>query len=66
MTYAETERLILRGWRREDLPVFAAMNMDARVMRYFPAPLTEAETEAFYDRIQEEFDGKGWGFMPWN
>ncbi len=61
MTYAETERLILRGWRREDLPVFAAMNMDARVMRYFPAPLTEAETEAFYDRIQEEFDGKGWG-----
>lgn len=59
--YAETERLILRSWKTEDLPLFAAVNKDARVMKYFPAPLTEDETEAFYDRIQEEFVRKGWG-----
>lgn len=59
--FAETERLILRSWKPEDLPLFAAINKDARVMKFFPAPLTEDETEAFYDRIQEEFVRKGWG-----
>lgn len=59
--YSETERLILRSWRREDLPLFAAINSDPRVMKYFPAPLTDAETESFYHRIQDEFERKGWG-----
>lgn len=61
MIYAHTERLILRSWKPEDLHVFTAMNRDPRVMRYFPAPLTDAETETFYNLIQEEFDNKGWG-----
>ena len=60
-TYAETERLILRSWIPEDLPLFIAMNKDMRVMEYFPAPLTDEETEIFYDRIQDEFDRNGWG-----
>lgn len=30
-------------------------------MRYFPAPLSESETEAFYQRIQQEFAVEGWG-----
>ena len=30
-------------------------------MRYFPAPLSESETEAFYLRIQQEFAVEGWG-----
>ena len=59
--FAETERLRLRSWKPEDLPLFAAINKDARVMKFFPATLTEDETEAFYDRIQEEFVRKGWG-----
>lgn len=59
--YAETERLILRSWKPEDLPLFIAMNKDARVMKYFPSLLTVEETETFYNRIQEEFDRKGWG-----
>ena len=61
MTYIETERLILRSWKPEDLPAFIAMNMDKRVMRYFPATLSEAETTAFYNRIQVEFDRNGRG-----
>lgn len=60
-TYAETERLFIRSWKPDDLPLFVAMNKDPRVMKYFPALLTGEETEAFYDRIQDEFDRKGWG-----
>lgn len=30
-------------------------------MRYFPTILSDSETAAFYDRIQEEFNEKGWG-----
>ncbi len=61
MIYAETERLILRSWRHDDLPLFAEMNRNPEVMRFFPAPLCYAESEAFYRRIQEEFESKGWG-----
>lgn len=60
-TYAETSRLLLRSWKPEDLPLFIAMNKDARVMKYFPAPLTEEETVAFYDRVQDEFCRAEWG-----
>lgn len=61
MIVIETDRLILRSWKQGDLPLFAKMNKDSRVMRYFPATLSDAETEAFYNRIQNEFDSKGWG-----
>lgn len=57
----ETDRLILRSWHPDDLPLFADMNKDERVMRYFPALLSDAETESFYERIQNEFSQKGWG-----
>lgn len=61
MIFAETERLILRTWTHDDLPLFTAMNKDPHVMRYFPATLSDGETEAFYHRIQQEFAVKGWG-----
>ncbi len=61
MIYIETERLVLRDWKPEDLPLFITMNKDDRVMRYFPAILTEKETESFYFRIQSEFAKNGWG-----
>lgn len=61
MVYIETERLILRSWKPEDLPLFIAMNKDEQVMRYFPAILSDGETMAFYKRIQDEFNQKGWG-----
>jgi len=61
MNIIETDRLILRSWKAEDLPLFVAMNKDERVMRYFPATLTEEKTKSFYSRIQSEFKSKGWG-----
>ena len=30
-------------------------------MRYFPAILTDEQTESFYNRIQSEFERNGWG-----
>ncbi len=62
-TYAETERLILRSWQPEDLPRFIDMNKDVRVMKYFPATLTDDETEFFYNRIQDEFNRNGLGLF---
>ena len=61
MNYIETDRLILRSWKPGDLPLFAEMNKDERVMRYFPATLTFQQTKSFYNRIQSEFERKGWG-----
>ena len=59
--YIETDRLILRAWKAEDLSLFAIMSKDARVMRYFPSTLSDEQTESFYNRIQSEFERNGWG-----
>ena len=46
-----TERLILRAWRQEDLPPFAALNADPRVMEFLPLRLERAESDALAERI---------------
>ncbi|MGE0725700.1 MAG: GNAT family N-acetyltransferase [Alphaproteobacteria bacterium] len=56
-----TARLLLRGWRDTDLPTFAAMNADHRVMAHFPATLDHAETEAMVGRIRAHFATHGFG-----
>jgi RimJ/RimL family protein N-acetyltransferase len=56
-----TERLVLRPWRTEDREPFAALNADPEVMRYFPKPLTRAESDAFVDGINEHMTHRGWG-----
>jgi ribosomal-protein-alanine N-acetyltransferase len=58
-----TERLLLRRWRESDREPFARMNADPRVMEYFPAQLTRAESDALIDRIEAIFAENGWG--PW-
>ncbi|WP_261565643.1 GNAT family N-acetyltransferase [Frankia gtarii] len=40
-----TSRLVLRGWRSEDLPRYAAMNADPETMRYLDGPFGLADTE---------------------
>jgi 3-dehydroquinate dehydratase/shikimate dehydrogenase len=56
-----TDRLILRPWRSEDRPDFAALNADPEVMEWFPSTMTRAESDAFVGRIQQHFDDFGWG-----
>jgi ribosomal-protein-alanine N-acetyltransferase len=57
-----TARLRLRLWGERDLAPFAALNADARVMEFFPAPLSAAESDALVDRIREHFAKHGFGF----
>jgi RimJ/RimL family protein N-acetyltransferase len=56
-----TPRVLLRGWRTEDLDPFAAMSADAEVMRHFPSTLSRAECASMIDRIRDHFDRHGFG-----
>ncbi|GLC96509.1 GCN5 family N-acetyltransferase [Cupriavidus sp. TA19] len=59
----ETPRLRLRQWCDADYSPFSVLNADAEVMRFFPAPLTRAESDAMADRCRALIAGRGWG--PW-
>jgi RimJ/RimL family protein N-acetyltransferase len=56
-----TQRLLLRPWCKEDLPAFADMNSDPRVMEYLPKLLTQDESNAMVVRIQAHFCKHGFG-----
>jgi ribosomal-protein-alanine N-acetyltransferase len=56
-----TERLVLRAWRDEDLEPFAALNAHPEVMRFFPARLARAESDALAARIRREMADQGFG-----
>jgi len=58
----ETDRLILRQWKQEDWPLFAAINSDPVVMKYFPNPLSETESNTIADKIHALITEQGWGF----
>jgi RimJ/RimL family protein N-acetyltransferase len=55
----QTERLLLRPWRDADREPFFQMNSDPAVMRYFPAVLSRAESEALADRIEAQWAARG-------
>jgi len=57
----ETERLLMRRWREEDLAPFAALNADPIVMEHFPSTLTRLESDALVTRITAQIDTLGYG-----
>ena len=58
----ETERLLLRQWRPSDFPTFAQMSADKEVMRFFPSPLNEQQSNDMAQRCSDLIDLRGWGF----
>lgn len=58
----ETTRLILRPWIDADLPPFAAMGRDPRVMAHFPALQTEQESKQSAIRAMNHIGDHGFGF----
>lgn len=54
-------RVVLRAWRPDDRPAFAAINADPAVMEHFPAPLDRAASDALADRIAEHVAARGFG-----
>jgi RimJ/RimL family protein N-acetyltransferase len=57
-----TTRLILRCWRPDDLPAFAAINADQRVMEFLGEPLTREQSDALAERIVAKIAQQGFGF----
>ncbi|MEN2750326.1 GNAT family N-acetyltransferase [Psychrobacter sp. FBL11] len=57
-----TQRLVLRQWQPSDLAVFAKMNADPEVMRYFPKLLTPTLSDAIANKCQRLIEDNGWGF----
>ncbi|MBS0626364.1 MAG: GNAT family N-acetyltransferase [Verrucomicrobia bacterium] len=61
MVVLETERLILRPWKPEDLDPFAKMCADPRVMEFFPALKSREECASGIKSVMEDFEQYGWG-----
>lgn len=61
-TQLETDRLTLRQWKREDYSDYAKLNADPAVMQFFPAVLSQQESDAQAARITQLIAEKGWGF----
>ncbi|MGO8719679.1 MAG: GNAT family N-acetyltransferase [Acidobacteriaceae bacterium] len=59
----ETERLRLRPWQNQDLPVFAEMNADPRVRRFFPSLLSREESDVSVAAFRKMCERDGFGFL---
>ena len=58
----ETERLKLRQWGKQDLPHFASLNADPKVMNFFPNIRTVNESNLLAERLSGLIENNGWGF----
>jgi len=58
----ETERLILRQWKKDDFKAFETLNADPIVMEYFPSVLSTEESNALAQKYQDSIERNGWGF----
>ncbi len=61
MTTIKTKRLILRPWQESDWEPFATLNADAKVMEYFPSPLSKENSDNLARQIQKKMEERGYG-----
>ncbi len=60
----ETDRLTIRPWQTADLPVFAEINADPEVRRfYYPAVLTRAQSDAVVEQCTQHLHDHGFAFL---
>lgn len=57
----ETPRLILRQWKKEDRPLFAKINADPDVMKFYPCILEKKESDEFAQKLESLITKRGWG-----
>lgn len=58
----ETQRLLLRAWRDEDLEPWYRMNADPRVMEFFPGTWDRERADGVATRIRAMLDAQGYGW----
>jgi RimJ/RimL family protein N-acetyltransferase len=56
-----TERLLMRRWRDSDREPFAKLNGDPDTLRFFPATMNRAASDALVDVIEARFERQGFG-----
>lgn len=57
----ETSRLLMRRWRESDREPFARLNGDPQTLVFFPQTLDREASDALVDRIEANFDARGYG-----
>ena len=57
----QTERLLMRRWRADDVDAFAALNADPEVMQYFVTRPDRAQTERGIAGWEARFELQGYG-----
>lgn len=57
----KTDRLLLRQWKPQDVSVFADMNEDPEVMKYFPGLLSRDQSEGWAENCRRGLEQQGWG-----
>lgn len=61
--YIETERLILRDWKKDDEKDFARINSDPLVMEYLPRVLDEKASNHLVQKFKAHFKKHGYGLF---
>jgi RimJ/RimL family protein N-acetyltransferase len=61
--FATTERLILRDFRPEDVPLYFDLSTDPEVMRYLGGPRSAEHCEAELTAISRQYGEKGFGML---
>jgi RimJ/RimL family protein N-acetyltransferase len=59
----ETPRLLLRTFRRDDLPLYGALNADPEVARYLGGPLSREDSDDIAAWAQECYAREGLGLL---
>jgi len=59
----ETERLILRQWRDEDLGPFAVLSADPEVMELLMGPIDRAQSDDKVNRYRWLLEMRGFGYL---
>lgn len=59
----QSDRLGFRSWLTTDVTLMSELNSDPLVVEYFPKVLTPAETAAFVERMQGQFNEKGFCYF---
>ncbi len=58
-----SERLGFRAWKPQDLLPMTALNMDEKVMEFFPSTVGEAHTQGFLNRMKIQLKEFGYCYF---